>query len=386
MTVTETTTTITTTPDKTEERISTQKEEEEEEEEEEEQEQEQGFYSDGVYIARPTTTTNGDALEDETAETDAQTSYYALLRRRFLLLRSTLRCSPPASAVAALDDNHPISLPRNSKAARSEWRRLLLAVDPQMVQLACMDMDSVLGVLSIMARLMSENVKSGDAARVRRIGAWAWGLLGRCRDVGQMSSEEVGEIRDLGKRAAKILGKMREERQAATAAQQQQRVEESDEYREDSRETGEGDEEVPVQVNVGADVQQHPADHIKHQDQEATEGDVEPMDISFSHHQDTDGSGEPEPRPEDLEAAKARLQAMLKPNQEPEQRVEQKETASRPEVQPEAAAPEKEKKKSLDAIKQTRAMLDMILTVVGEFYGQRDLLDAREIWDEDMMW
>ena len=35
------------------------------------------------------------------------------------------------------------------------------------------------------------------------------------------------------------------------------------------------------------------------------------------------------------------------------------------------------------AIKQTRAMLDMIITIVGEYYGQRDLLTAREIWDEE---
>ncbi|KAF7125195.1 hypothetical protein CNMCM5793_001304 [Aspergillus hiratsukae] len=43
------------------------------------------------------------------------------------------------------------------------------------------------------------------------MGAWAWGLLGKCRDVGQLGTEEVGEIRDLGKRAAKILCKMKEE-------------------------------------------------------------------------------------------------------------------------------------------------------------------------------
>jgi hypothetical protein len=30
--------------------------------------------------------------------------------------------------------------------------------------------------------------------------------------------------------------------------------------------------------------------------------------------------------------------------------------------------------------KQTRSLLDMVITVVGEFYGQRDLLEAREIW------
>ncbi|KAL2223145.1 hypothetical protein M432DRAFT_539139 [Thermoascus aurantiacus ATCC 26904] len=332
-------------------------------------EEQQGFYYDGVYIARPITTANG-ALADETSEmeelqSDAQASYYASLRERFLQLRSTLRRSPPASAVAALDDDHPISLPRGSKAARSEWRRLLLAVDPQTVQLACMDMQSVLGVLSIMGRLMSENVKSGDAARVRRIGAWAWGLLARCRDVGQLSSEEVGEIRDLGKRAAKILRKMKEERMAATgpataqdvAGQHRGSLERSDgegqESREESHDTRDGDEEAQVKVAAGPE-----------------------------QHANNDSAGTPrESEPEELEAAKARLQARLQLSQEPEQPVEkEKETAAtRTEVQAEAH------EKSTDAVKQTRAMLDMILTVVGEFYGQRDLLEAREIWDEDTM-
>lgn len=327
----------------------------------------------------------------EELQSDAQASYYASLRERFLQLRSTLRRSPPASAVAALDDDHPISLPRGSKAARSEWRRLLLAVDPQTVQLACMDMQSVLGVLSIMGRLMSENVKSGDAARVRRIGAWAWGLLARCRDVGQLSSEEVGEIRDLGKRAAKILRKMKEERMAATgpataqdvAGQHRGSLERSDgegeESREKSHDTRDGDEEARVKVAAGPE---QPANNdsgaVVEGHQAAAEDGLEPMDVSFSHQ----GAGTPrESEPEELEAAKARLQARLQLSQEPEQPVEkEKETAAtRTEVQAEAH------EKSTDAVKQTRAMLDMILTVVGEFYGQRDLLEAREIWDEDTM-
>ncbi|KAL2849512.1 hypothetical protein BJY01DRAFT_233610 [Aspergillus pseudoustus] len=167
-----------------------------------------GVYSDGVYIGL--TLSKAIAGEDFS---EAQASYYNLLHHRFLLLRSILKCTPPSEAISALDDSHPISFPRQSKNAQREWRRLLLTVDPQMVQLACMDMDSVLGAMIIVGRLMSENVRSGDAILVRRIGSWAWGLLGRCRDSGQLGAQEVGDIRELGKRAVRILVKFREEKE-----------------------------------------------------------------------------------------------------------------------------------------------------------------------------
>jgi len=31
--------------------------------------------------------------------------------------------------------------------------------------------------------------------------------------------------------------------------------------------------------------------------------------------------------------------------------------------------------------RNTRATVDMIITVVGEVYGQRDLLEFREVWE-----
>lgn len=295
----------------------------------------EGTYFDGVYIAPPlrTTETTAQASNTPSAETpypDAQLNYYNLLHHRFLLLRSIMKCTPPPSAIAALDDSHPISLPRHSKMACKEWRRLVLAVDPQMVQLACMDMDSVLGVLGIMARLMSENVRSGDAERVRRIGAWAWGLLGKCREVGQLGTEEVGGIRDLGKRAVKILYKMKEDesRSRVTAAQDESDDDKDEQQAED------------CDASDGAN-EAHANDHAEMA--EAPDQDM----------------------PDELEAAKARLQANIQ--------GEDKQIQSGTE----------ESTDDGDVIAQTRAMLDMIITVVGEYYGQRDLLKEREVWHMD---
>ncbi|BCR94590.1 uncharacterized protein AKAW2_11636S [Aspergillus luchuensis] len=299
-----------------------------------------GVVVDGVYFVPPTSKINTTVAPaaDVANEgiSDAQSSYYNLLHHRFLLLRSILKCTPPSEAIAGLDESHPISLPRHSRNARKEWRRLLLAVDPQTVQLACMDMESVLGVLEIMARLMSENVRSGDAQRVRRIGAWAWGLLGKCRDVGQLGTEEVGEIRDLGKRAVKILRKMREED-------------------EKKMQEGDGSDEEDAEDETGGN---------------AAEGEDGAQQVDGpSDDQDHDMQDVEEEKPataEELEAAKARLQAKLADGEE----------------QPAVTEPEvNNEEPTNEAATQTRAMLDMIITVIGEYYGQRDLLGARELWN-----
>ncbi|BCR85372.1 uncharacterized protein ACHE_20830A [Aspergillus chevalieri] len=295
----------------------------------------EGTYVDGVFVARSTPAAL--PTSPPSVYPEAQQSYYTLLHHRFLLLRSILKCTPPPTSIPLLDDSHPISLPRHSKIARKEWRSLLLSVDPQTVQLACMDMESVLGVLGIMARLMSENVRSGDIVRIRRIGAWAWGLLGKCREVGQLGTEEVGEIRDLGKRAVKILGKMRED-ERAVQEEDQESVDDEDQ-----------DEE-----------------HVGEQIEETETADSEQAASAESEAPDHDmKDAGAENTTDELEAAKARLQAKIQGNVDEDCQVQ---THSDTEENPGEVA------------MQTRAMLDMIITVVGEYYGQRDLLEAREIW------
>lgn len=261
---------------------------------------------------------------------DAQVSYYNLLRHRFLLLRSTLRCTPPATAIAALDDAHPIGLPDRNTAARKEWRRLLMTVDPQMVQLACLDSESVLRVLSILARGLGENVRGGDPDLVRRVGAWSWGLLGRCREVGELATDQVGELRDLGKRAAKILLRMQE-------TEFKRAAEDSDVSDSDD---GDG-EEAPREENAQAEDQGEEA-------LEAQDADMPDADLSA-----------------ELEAAKLRLQAKLQSDAVP------------------GVADERDQVEPGDSVQQGRVLLDMIITIVGEFFGQRDLLDAREVWTRD---
>ncbi|KAL4906623.1 hypothetical protein BDW74DRAFT_167223 [Aspergillus multicolor] len=285
----------------------------------------QGIFSDGVYIGLARTKPAVDEIFS-----DAQASYYNLLHHRFLLLRSILKCTPPSEVISALDDSHPISFPRSSKNAQKEWRRLLQEADPQTVQLACMDMDSVLGVLMILARLMSENVRNGDAVLVRRIGAWAWGLLGKCRDSGQLGARDIGDIRELGKRAVRILKKVREE---------QKELYEEEEY--------------------------HDSDDEDNKDKDESLGDKGGGAIDFNFlTQPQDPGAEKRSDTEELEQAKARLEARISATGIEQSSREEGDTQAKSGLDTTA----------VDVSTQTRAMLDMIITIIGEHYGQRDLM------------
>jgi len=125
---------------------------------------------DGVVVGTASSTTD---LPPEGISSNAQSSYYSTLQLRFVSLRRTLRCSPPAGAISNLDDTHPITFPYHIKGARQEWRRVLFSADPQMVQLACMDMETVLNVLRLLSDMIPECLKGRDVTQIRRIGAWA---------------------------------------------------------------------------------------------------------------------------------------------------------------------------------------------------------------------
>lgn len=254
-----------------------------------------------------------------------------------------------------------------------------------MVQLASMDMDSVLEVLEILARMMSDVVRGDDTQRVRRIGAWAWGLLGKCREVGQLSTREVGVIRNLGKRAAIILRKVQEL--------------ENDEYEEDvdssmadrpKKETQQGnlaecEKDTRKEAQQGSTAQDEEATKPEThsgptvQGEEEAEEEAQPETIGRNEEEskqaelpeaaEAQDSSMPDASLEesDLEAAKARLQARLQNNYDS--------------IKTPASCDNEEEEEESDWSIQTHALLDMIITVVGEFFGQRDLLQEREVWD-----
>jgi regulator of vacuolar morphogenesis len=192
-----------------------------------------------------------------------------------------------------------------------------------------MDTDSVLEVLELLARMMSDVVRSENTERLRRIGAWAWGLLGKCREVGEMATEDVGTIRNLGKRAATILRKIQE-----TENKRSQEEEDS----------GSPDSDMEEMAK------------LEMENQHANEVKMGELPVTA----EAQGSSMPDDSEQsELEAAKARLQARIQDGTDISDSAQSVNEA---------------------LFKQTRSLLDMVITVVGEFYGQRDLLEAREIW------
>jgi regulator of vacuolar morphogenesis len=136
----------------------------------------------------------------------------------------------------------------------------------------------------------------------------------------------VGELRDLGKRAAKILLRMQETEFKRAA---------EDSEASDS-DAGDGDGEEAQQ-------EENAQDGLVAQD-----ADMPDAELST-----------------ELEAAKLRLQAKLQSDTTPE------------------VTDEKDQVEPRDSVQQAQVLLDMIITIVGEFFGQRDLLDAREVWIRD---
>ncbi|PGH15084.1 hypothetical protein AJ79_02610 [Helicocarpus griseus UAMH5409] len=356
-----------------------------------------GIYSDGVYIApsHPQATAAAAAL-DTPDEPDPQEIYYNLLHHRFLLLRSTLKCTPPASIISSLGRDRPISLPRQNKRARAEWERIIQNMDPRMAQLACMDMESVLGLLAIVARLLSKTVKGGDKVKVKRLGAWAWGLLGRCREVGEMGSEEVGDVREVGKRAARILVKVREGEEEMKGG-----MENGDEVEEEGGDEGEGQGYDDGEDGDGDGVDGTNGENATGTIPESDLGDQQ-TELGAIPQKEANAETMTGDAQDELEAAKARLQARLQAQQPSSDRAE----AGEGEIEPddnhghddegeegeEGEVDDKDEDESYndsvwgypDVQQYTRAMLDMIISIIGEFYGQRDLLEFRDIWEEDM--
>jgi regulator of vacuolar morphogenesis len=195
-----------------------------------------------------------------------------------------------------------------------------------MVQLACMDMETILEVVKLLKSLLASTVRSRSREKAERLGAWIWGILGRCSDAGQLGSEEVSELRELGKRAVGLLVGIRDRSGKAYG----------------------NDEEEEEIVEDG---------HQKHTDQSSHEAAA---DATIAEDDATE-----------LERAKAALQEKLSGGE------------SDKDMQEEGEVEEKDDGMSMSVEKQIRVMLDTIITIVGEFYGQRDLLEFRDIWEDE---
>ncbi|KAI9819127.1 MAG: hypothetical protein M1827_007283 [Pycnora praestabilis] len=341
-----------------------------------------GYYRDGAYIAAPMLdASTKDALPIRHDDLEPQDAYYDALRLRFQSLRTRLQRPPPAFAIAALDDNHPISLPPNSKAAFAQWRYLLQTKEPLPAQLAAMDQETILRLI----RVIITGLKRGREIS-KTTSRWIWGLLARLREVGCLGSEEVGIVRDLGKRAVWVAIWLRQ----AQAAQNPQEIgddpiEEDELSHDDDSELATNNEERRIgeeETNAGI-LEPDPGATVGMVNADPTRAvvfnnsEVLFEDASNIERVDTDEMNSVKNRAEydledgevkgdgELAAAKRRLMSQIaEGSREP------------------AGPSEIEKMDMSSSSSNTTITLDMIITIAGELYGQRDLLEFRDLWDD----
>ena len=322
----------------------------------------QGYYADGAYTATPFPSTLNTKRRDEPEEVedlDPQDAYYTSLCARFSKLSAILQ-EPPPSSVDVTSRPTPTY-------KRRQWRNKILKVTPKPTTLAQIPQDAVIVGLEVLEDILSaSNLRSENG---KNIGAWAWGLLARCRDMGTMGSEEVGVLRTLGKKAVWLL------RRIAAGEVVEEEVVEGDDTNKDSYED---EDEADI------DIENHNAE-----DHEID------LDISPQTNSDpliTTNLDAPPPTNEGDETtlleAKQRILSLLEPTPEiqPEQTTIPSTNLPEPKEEEKASdgasTPSPPADKAVIDKEAIHATLDMIVTIVGEFYGQRDLLDGRLLWGE----
>lgn len=358
-----------------------------------------GFYEDGAYIGISEDWGNDDVEPDEVPDEEnpdamqkaLNEAYFASIMQQFCRTRAMLHAEPPPDATSRLTSSQATEAApfgRNSPTTRI-WSRLLNTTYPHPVQVALMSKDTVIRILRVM--IGGKFLRSGHSIP-QRTSQWLWALLARLPEMGELNHTEIGWIRDLGRRAV-LLGRSLAEMAAlrdeladdgfgvndnvdASSSDEEvvaEAVEEGDEEHEaplaaEDTANGPPDAENGVMNSSSpiptADLEDENKDQddaengdITQAKDDSEDGDVA-MDIASDSGSDAD-EGEIIEQADDaaaLEEAKRNLLARLADDEKNRREEEERENARM----------------------NMRATLTMILTVAGEFYGQRDLLEFRE--------
>lgn len=350
-----------------------------------------GYYEDGAYVAAssPSLARKTQATADD--DIDPQEAYYTSLLQQFRTVSSALRSSssrsPPSHFTLTTADTL-------NTAPLKKWRTTLLYTPPTTSLLSQLAQESIINGISALEKYLDWKM----VGRGQFVGAWAWGLLARCREVGVMDSEEVGVLRALGKKARAMV-------RASSAGL--------------DGEEGSREDEFGSGVEDGEGLQ-----GVKGEGGRDKEGTVQDLSRETGLKEADGGEKNVQPEPntldngplngsdaglndDDMAEAKQRLLATLQevqpsnPSDSSPQIEDNAGSLSHPRsspVRPELAAISSPSLQEGNAPNEsapngianegqiplssrTAATLDMIITIVGEEYGQRDLLVGRMVWE-----
>ncbi|KAI0116577.1 hypothetical protein F4776DRAFT_636211 [Hypoxylon sp. NC0597] len=329
-------------------------------------------------------------------------AYFTSLSNQYLALRQILQTEPPSHLLYSLPWSNPTEVgefgPRSDTF--SKWSGRLRGTDPLPAQVAAMHKDGVIRLLRII--LGGKFLRKNQQLR-ERTSRWIWALLARLPERGELDYQEIGYIRELGKRAVLMMVSLaemevlKEHYEVGDSSAGSQGEAEVDVVEGVSEETS--PEEFYDSDDVDLDVRDGDTDaRDKDEGLAATtsennraegatgDSDVE-MQIDSDSEEDGEVSEEPQQQAEssaDIEMAKTRLLQRLDTTAEdPDTEVD---TAKPPTtdliIEAFAALDAEEEAKKKEELYRAkvneRATLNMILTVAGEFYGQRDLLEFRD--------
>ena len=243
----------------------------------------------------------------------------------------------------------------------------------------------------------------GSSGQGEFLGAWAWALLARCRSIGEIGSEDVATIRSLGKTAASLKATIRQRTLNERAPGELESWAEDEKDSQGVEDRYEGVDEDIDMDNAQDDMSRLPkvgnGAHICGTNEEKVE---EAPNEKVTQQELNENGDNAEDRIQ-LKLAKRRAMLLCAvsgassnllgpssgdlPDQHSTIETELVESDSTSGVSLPCSNSSRSKNGGKEAdVKELEerafATLDIIITIVGEVFGQRDLLDAREVWGE----
>jgi hypothetical protein len=347
-----------------------------------------GYYEDGAYIASAQSFADSSEIIDEEAGVDPQLAYFDSILARYESLKEQLQQTPPPDAVKKLDQYHPIHVAVLNSYMAKWWIQRMKNSEPLPAQIACMNKKSVLRLLGLITQgsLLKRGSEVGVGAS-----QWAWALLAKLPERGELNNDEIGVIRELGKKAVLVAMGLRNVKSWEEGMQEveegfdaglEEEVEETvdmtneDEIYldlDDEADEGDGLEDGEQNAVVNTISNEDPILEVNYSPTVNDNGNTTAAENAGKQIEQELAPGDIPISTENLADAQARILSLLN-EKVPEYPVNIEAEVPAAEKSPETSSPSW----------NTIATVDMIITIAGEIYGQRDLLEFRTVWEEIM--
>lgn len=334
------------------------------------------IFQEGTYIAVDEHEVS--STDDQSSEGNAllpQNRYYQLLLRRFDCLRTSLRAAAKSNRVitAAAAD---FFLPRSERA----WTSTIHREAPNSTQVLLLDESAIYSGLQCCARSLEEAMSVSTV-----YSCWIWTLLALAGDTGTLSHEKIGRIREIGQKIGRLGARLRKDQSTVQQMDKDISMMQDDVADADSASEAEmsisGDEGAGQASADVSDLDRARACLLDQLGDRLVTAQVPPTKTSsvLRRRKALDLVAENEQVSQESDTKRVSTQSDLLLAQKEQGRHGEDdehmlEIGSASRCPADLALGEEE----IDM--NTRAAIDMVLTVVAEYFGQRDLLIYRQPW------